>query len=189
MSRLVLVLLMTACAAAAGCSSYSQGPDARPQPVSTNVRLEQRASIYASLMRKTDPSIERFFNNAAGYVIFPEVTKAGVGLAGATGKGVVYENGQPVGYATLYQGTLGPQLGGQVFTEAIFFRTPADLARFKNGEVEFAASASAVGLTRGIAAQAEYSNGIAVFTMAEEGLMFEAAIGGQKFSYRPKADR
>ena len=91
-----------------------------------------------------------------------------------------------MGYCTLTQASIGLALGGQAYTELIFFETQAALEKFKTGNFAFAAQASAVALKSGASANAKYTDGVAVFTMGEAGLMYEASIGGQKFNYRPK---
>ena len=60
------------------------------------------------------------------------------------------------------------------------------LERFKRGDIEFAAAASAVAAKAGAAAKAAYEDGVAVFTVGQEGLMVEASLGGQKFTFEPK---
>jgi len=134
---------------------------------------------------KTDPGLDKFFKEAAGYAVFPTVGKGAVGVGGAYGKGELYQGGQLAGYCTLTQATIGLALGGQAYTELIFFETPAALDKFKSGNFAFAAQVSAVALKSGASANAKYSNGVAVFTMAETGLMYEASVGGQKFSFQP----
>ncbi|MHC4993836.1 MAG: YSC84-related protein, partial [Planctomycetota bacterium] len=99
---------------------------------------------------------------------------------------VLYEEGSPVGYCDLSQGSIGFQLGGQVYSELIFFETHTALLNFKSGEFAFAAQASAVAATAGAAANVDYDGGVAVFTQAKGGLMYEASIGGQKFTFEPK---
>jgi lipid-binding SYLF domain-containing protein len=118
--------------------------------------------------------------------VFPTVGKGAVGVGGAYGKGVLYENGTPVGYCDLSQASIGLQLGGQGYTEIIAFENQDALNRFKSGNFAFDAQATAVALKSGAGANAKYANGVAVFTMDEAGLMYEASIGGQKFSYQPK---
>lgn len=135
---------------------------------------------------KSDPGLQKFFDEAAGYAVFPTVGKGGIGVGGAFGKGELYEGGQLVGYCKLTQASIGLQLGGQSYTELIFFETQTALDRFKSGNFAFAAQASAVALKSGASANAKYSDGVAVFTMGESGLMYEASVGGQKFSYQPK---
>ena len=90
-----------------------------------------------------------------------------------------------VGYATISQATVGLQAGGQEFAEAVVFETPDALQRFKDGKLSFEANASAVALKSGAAASTKYENHVAVFTLPKAGLMFEAAIGGQSFSFQP----
>jgi len=147
-------------------------------------RKDKVSEAIANFKQK-DPDMEIFFKEAYGYAVFPSVKKGGLGSGGAGGKGVVYEKGKLVGRATLAQATIGFQLGGQVFSEIIFFRDKAAIDRFKRERVEFSAQATAVAATAGAAATADYSNGVAVFTLAKVGLMYEASIGGQSFSYKP----
>ena len=106
-------------------------------------------------------------------------------MGGAHGTGVLVENGVPTGKVTLNQVTVGPQIGGQEYAEVIVFETPRVLANFKQGKVNFAAQASAVALDQGAAAVAKYRNGVAIFTQMKGGLMAEASVGGQKFSFEP----
>lgn len=134
---------------------------------------------------KADAGLERFFDNSAGYVLFPNVGKGGFIIGGASGNGVVYEAGEKVGMAGLKKLNVGLQAGGQSIIEVIFFETPIDLERFKEGKFQFAAETSAVALKSGIAFNAKYKEGVAVFALPKAGLMADASVGGQKFSYRP----
>ena len=132
------------------------------------------------------PNLKRFFNKAYGYAIFPLVGKAGIGFGGAYGEGEVYRRGTYVGDTTLTQVSFGFQLGGQSFIEIIFFKDKAHYKDFIQGNFELGAQASAVALSAGISADVDYDNGVAVFTLPKQGLMYEAVIAGQKFSFDPK---
>jgi lipid-binding SYLF domain-containing protein len=134
----------------------------------------------------TDPSLKKVLDDAYGYAVFPTVGKGAIGLGGAYGKGVAYERGSVIGYCDLSQATIGFQLGGQSYTEIITFQTKEALENFKTGHFAFDAQASAVALKSGAGANAKYTGGVAVFTMNEAGLMYEASIGGQKFGYQNK---
>lgn len=132
---------------------------------------------------KQDSTMSKFFTNAAGYVVFPNVGKGGLIVGGASGNGIVYVHGQPIGSARLTMVSIGLQAGGQAYREVIFFETNEQLERFKQNKFEFSAQVSAVAATAGISANAGYNEGVAVFTMAKKGLMSEASVGGQKFSF------
>ena len=136
-------------------------------------------------LKQADPDMTRLFDDAAGYAVFPTVGKGGMGIGGARGTGVLYEKGVPTGKTTLTQLTVGLQLGGQAYTEVIFFETAKTLASFKEGEFAMAAQVSAVAAKAGASANAKYVDGVSVFTLAKGGVMAEASVGGQKFSYRP----
>ncbi len=156
-------------------------------PKSTEGKAELTSKVQAAVDRATkqDPGLTKFFNEAAGYAVFPSVGKGAVGVGGAYGRGELYQGGKVVGYCTLTQASIGLALGGQKYTELIFFETPAALERFKSGNFAFAAQASAVALKSGASANAKYAGGVAVFTLGETGLMYEASIGGQKFKFEP----
>jgi lipid-binding SYLF domain-containing protein len=162
-------------------------PACSTAPSSESGKAELHTEVQSALERfkKHDPSLDAFLGKSYGYAIFPEVAKGAVGVGGAYGKGEVYEQGKLVGYCDLSQGTIGLQLGGQSYCELIAFENKAALDHFKSGNAEFSANASAVAASAGAAAKADYANGVAVFTMTNTGLMFEASIGGQGFSFKP----
>jgi lipid-binding SYLF domain-containing protein len=147
---------------------------------------QKNAEATIAEFKRADPSMDAFFQKAYGYAIFPEITKVGIGIGGAGGEGTVFEQDQGVGSSEMSQVTVGLQLGGQTYREAIFFKDKTALDNFKRGNFEFAAGASAVAVKTGASKAADYANGVAIFTMAKGGLMFEASVGGQKFSYEPR---
>ena len=132
---------------------------------------------------KADSKMAGLFSGAYGYVIFPNVGKAAIAVGGASGNGVVWEKGAKVGYASLKQVSFGFQGGGQAYREVIFFEGKADMDRFKDNRVELSAQVSAVAAATGASANAKYVEGVMVFTMQKGGLMYEAAVGGQKFKF------
>ena len=176
--RLVLAAALVALALGA-CATA-------PVSVEGKADIEKDAAATLTAAKAADPTLGPVFNAAAGYAVFPTVGKAAAGLGGAYGKGVLYERGRAVGYCDLTQATVGMQLGGQTYSEIIAFETKDALENFKKGNFSFAAQATAVALKSGVGANAQYKDGVAVFTMDESGLMGEAAVGGQKVSYQAK---
>lgn len=164
---------------------------------------------------KSSSSVQPFFENCYGYAVFPTIGKAGVGIGGAYGKGRVYrplrhphqQGVEMTGTATLKKLSVGFQAGAQAFSQIIFFQDKRAYDEFTGGEFVFDAQASAVAITAGVQAQAgekgasagatagpgtgaqakkqDYRNGMAVFVHTKGGLMYEAAIGGQKFTFEP----
>lgn len=129
------------------------------------------------------PELESDFDNAYGYAIFPEVTKAGLGVGGAGGKGLVFENSNVIGLTKLIQATLGLQAGGQQYTQAIFFENKEALDNFTNEKFKFSSEASAVALKAGASTNVKYHEGVATVIKSEKGAMFEATLGSQKFKF------
>jgi len=152
---------------------------------------------------KKSAQVKKFFEQAYGYAIFPTVGKGGFGIGGSYGEGSVFKQNKKTGTTTMAQITIGFQLGGQAFSEIIFFENKQSYDRFTSGNFEFSAQASAVAINAGANAQTSttgssagaatspeknqqqgiYQNGMATFTLIKGGLMYEAALGGQKFSF------
>ena len=116
---------------------------------------------------RTDGLMKNLFENAYGYAILPNVGKGAIGIGGAAGNGVAYEQGSIVGMASMKQATIGFQFGGQAYREVIFFETKAQMDRFKQNKIEISAQASAVAVTAGASATAKYRDGIMIFTQAK----------------------
>jgi lipid-binding SYLF domain-containing protein len=152
-------------------------------PVSLNKDESDAAAVVAKFKKK-DPGLAKIFDESAGYVVFPTVAKGGFGIGGARGKGYVYQQGRLIGRSTLTQLTIGLQAGGQAYSEVIFFKDNAALENFERGRLKLDAQASAVALTERVAADLAYRDGVAIVTMAEGGLMYEASVGGQKLSFQ-----
>jgi len=133
---------------------------------------------------ESNPSMQRYFDAAAGYVVIPTVGKAGIGIGGARGKGLLYENGEPTAEVTMTQLSIGFQWGGQAYSEFVFFEDTGALEHFKKGNYELGAQASAVAVTAGASIDAGYESGVAIFTQVKGGLMYEASVGGQKFKVK-----
>lgn len=148
-----------------------------------------------------------FFATSYGYAVFPTIGKGGLVIGAAHGSGGVYEKGRKIGDTSMTQVSVGLQAGGQAYSEMIFFKDKRALQEFTSGNFEFSADASAVAITAGASASAattgtgagasggkndavtagNYYKGMAVFTIAKGGLMYQAAVAGQKFSYKPSS--
>jgi hypothetical protein len=165
-----------------------------------------RDSDAASLFRKADKSAE-YFTNSYGYALLPTVGKGGLGVGAAHGSGHVYSNGHLIGHVSMNQLSVGVQAGGEAYSEIIFFKDKSAMDDFTSGHFEFSADAGAVVITAGAdasigttganggasvekhdaATAGEYKHGMAVFTIAKGGLMFNVTIAGQKFSFTPNS--
>lgn len=169
--------------------------------------IEDEAYAKTIELYKKSPLASKFLNDSYGYAVFPLVGKGGAGFGGAFGKGRVYRNGQVMGNVSLTQLSIGFQLGGQAYSEIIFFQDKRAYDEFTSGSFEFDATASAVAITAGAQAKvgttgksagassgpatgkqlaARYVKGLAVFTHAKGGLMYEASLAGQKFYFEKK---
>jgi len=149
-------------------------------------KLELATAQAVIKAKEKDPGMATWFDSAYAYAVFPRVGKGGIGIGGAHGKGVVIRGDTTVGTTALSHVTIGFQVGGQVYSEFIMFKDQTAFDHFRRGNFEMGAQVSAVAITLGASADANYDGGVAVFTIAEGGLMFEASIGGQKFQYEDK---
>lgn len=143
-------------------------------------RIQDSKNVLAKMIKKS-PSLQSYYDQSYGYAIFPKVTKVGVSLGVAAGKGIVFKNHLAISTSKLKQLTFGLQFGAQKYREVIFFQSEKDFDQFMNKKLKFNGQASAVAIKKGASADVSYSDGVAVFTEAKGGLMFEASIGGQHF--------
>jgi lipid-binding SYLF domain-containing protein len=155
---------------------------------------------------KANPTVSPYFSSAYGYAVLPTIGKGGVGVGGARGKGQVYRGGNVTGFVTMTQLSIGLQLGGQSYSQVIFLEDKRAYDDFTSGNFEFSADASAVAITASVQASAgttgtgasagaggtageqagtDYRKGMLIFTIAKGGLMYEAAVAGQKYKFTP----
>lgn len=179
--RMVALFCLLLCGTLAlpGCSTAPSSQAAR-DTLSTDVQST------IALFKRNDASMNKLFESAYGYAVFPSIGKGAVGVGGAYGRGQVFEKGEMIGYCDVSQGSIGLQIGGQTYRQIIFFETHNALYKFKYNEFTLAANASAVAADSGSAATNNYSNGVLIFTMTRGGLMYEASIGGQQFTFEAK---
>jgi len=161
-------------------------------------------SDTAALFRNAGQSAG-LFAKCYGYAVFPTIGKGGLVVGAAHGSGRVYAHNKYVGDTSMTQLSVGFQAGGQAYSEMIFFQDQRSFDEFTAGNFEFSADAGAVAITAAASGSAAttgatgsasggkkdadtaggYHKGMAVFTIAKGGLMYEAAVAGQKFSYKP----
>jgi lipid-binding SYLF domain-containing protein len=145
--------------------------------------LKSKSAAVRQNFKDADPGLSRFFEESAGYVILPSVGEGGLIIGGEHGDGLVYENGRVTGKVTMSAVSIGAQAGGGKFSEVVFFQTKAAMENFKRDEYTMSATAKASVAASGVAANAKYDQGVAVFTLPQSGAMVKAAVGGQKFKF------
>jgi lipid-binding SYLF domain-containing protein len=177
MRSAVIPLFAVAAMAMVGCETNS------PNSAANGVDLNNSARVALQQMTAQDAHLQDMINNSVGYVIFPEIGQGAVGIGGASGQGVVYRNGQPIGTAKVDQVSLGPDVGGQTYSELIIFKDEKALGRLMNDSLEFGAQAHATAVKAGAAAATQFENGVAVFLLPKGGLEVGASISGQKFHF------
>ena len=179
MKKTILMTILGLVVFLAGCTVV-------PKTSQEKAVLDAEVQEAIAVFKANDSSIAGFFNQSYGYAVLPKVLKGGFWVGGAHGRGEVFEHSYLLGYCNMTQATIGLTFGGQFFREIIFFETKADLQKFQTKEYAFSAEVNAVAITAGAAAKARYRNGMAVFVMPEKGLMVDASVGGQKFSFVPR---
>jgi lipid-binding SYLF domain-containing protein len=150
---------------------------------------EENAQLFIKKLKKIDPDINKIFDHAVGWAVFPEIGKAGIGIGGAGGNGKVYRKGEFIGTTTMTQVSVGFQFGGQIYGEIIFFQDDNTLNKFKNGKFELGANVSAVVFDEGVAKTLGFKDGTIVIVMPKKGIMYEATVSGQKFTFKAKKSK
>lgn len=179
MWKLITIIGCTLGLAIAGCATA-------PRTAGGRDRLEVSAESTLNEMIAQDPGIRSLLDSAAGYAVFPDITKGGLVVGGAWGRGVLFRRGQPVGFVQLSQGSAGLQAGGQTLAELIVFRDEAGVARLEAGTFELGANISAVVIKSGASAGVRFADGVAVLQLPHGGIMVEATVNGQKLDFVPR---
>jgi lipid-binding SYLF domain-containing protein len=177
MRKVIFPLLLVIGGGIVGCDTSTPNSPAQQ----TAMRDEARAALER--MEAQDPSLTNNVNNAVGYVIFPEVGNAAIGIGGSYGQGYVYQNGHRVGTVKMTEGSVGIQVGGDTYAELIIFNDQKPLNRLMNNSFEFASNAQAMGVKAGAAGAAQFTNGSQVYILGKGGLFAGAAVSGQKFKF------
>jgi lipid-binding SYLF domain-containing protein len=175
----VMMLLALAAMLAAGAAVAGWDPQEEQKNLAA-------AEETIKSFKAAEPGIEVYFKEAYAYAVFPTIGKAGLLIGGSHGTGLVYEGGKVVGSTKVTSASFGLQAGAESYSELVFFKDKATFENFKNGNVKLSAQASAVAIDKGAAANASYNEGVAVFVKTKGGLMADASVGGQKFSFEPK---
>ena len=169
----------------------SEETDAPEEPKKITVvfpkdtKLQNEVKDAIKVFVDGNPEMKAHFQSAYAFAVFPKITKGGLGIGGAGGHGLVFDDKTVIGQSKLGQATFGLQAGGQTYMEVIFFKDQPALDRFTAGKVKFSGQASAVALKDGASADIDYQDGVAIFTKTIGGLMAEASVGGQGFKYSP----
>lgn len=176
MARLWLAPIVLCLAGACASSNWDQEEVQERMP-----QIEETIATF----RDMEPDLQRFFDESAGYAVYPTVGTGGLVVGGAHGDGVLFQNGEIVGTTSITEVSFGAQVGGQTFSEIIFFQNDESLNDFKDGTFDLGASASAIIVERGAARAASFHDGVAVFVHPKQGLMAAATVEGQSFTYTP----
>ena len=178
MKKLILAAIVAAFASSCAHTPKTAGEQAT---------MESRASNALVEMRRADPSIDQVLGSAYAYAVFPEVGKAGFIAGGASGAGILYEQGRPIGNVTLTQGSFGAQAGAQTFAELVILHNEMEVAKLKAGSFDLGGNASAVVLKSGAGASTALARGAAVFVMPRGGAMVDISVAGQQIKFEPFA--
>jgi lipid-binding SYLF domain-containing protein len=157
-------------------------------PKTSQERMDLHDKVVAAIsdFEASDSGMKDLLHNSAGYVMFPDIGKGGLVVGGAYGKAEVFgRHHQSIGWADMSQGSFGAQIGGETYAELIVFQTHEALYRFRENNFTFGGNVSAVAVKSGAAASAEFKDGVAVFVKTNGGLMAEASLSGQKFTFIP----
>jgi lipid-binding SYLF domain-containing protein len=148
--------------------------------------LVRQAAAALTAWDQEVPGVEVFARSSYGYALFPEIARGGIGLGGGYGRGVLYAQGQHIGYADLSQGSLGFLVGGQAYQELIVFDDKAALERFKQGRFDVSADSSGVLITWGYTDRVAFIEGATVFLKPIGGALVEVTMSGQRFTFVPR---
>lgn len=173
----VLLIAMAVALPFAGAvtAAAATGHQIRSSAEATLTSLYNQNSVARELGRK-----------AKGILVFPEITKGGIGIGGSYGEGVLFVNGKPDGYYSVGSGSLGLTLGAQSFSQVIMFMTQEALNSFRASKGwEAGVNGSVVAIDEGKATSYDFTKDqdpIVGFVFGQQGLMFDASFRGAKYT-------
>lgn len=182
MSARTFVLFSILGIMATGCTT---GESVGPNSTARRQLLDDRAQLAFKEMTRTDPALNKILHNAYAYAVLPEVGQGAVGIGGAGGNGVVYRNGQHIGTVTLNQLSVGPQVGGESYSELVIWQDEPAFNRFKNGNLEWGAQSTAQLIKTGAASVDRFDQGVSVYVLPRSGLEVGVSLNGQKLMFHP----
>lgn len=168
--------------AAVGCTT---GEAVGPNSPTRGAVLQDRAHAALEQMLSTDHHLQAVLKSAYAYAVLPDVGQGAVGIGGAGGKGVVYRDGKPIGEVTLNQLSLGPEVGGESYSELVIWENEPAFQRFENGHLEWGSQASAQILKAGATAADRFDQGVSVYLLPRSGFEVGASLNGQKMHFHP----
>jgi lipid-binding SYLF domain-containing protein len=166
-------MLLAAGSLLAGCAHA-------PKTAAEKASLVDESNRALDKMVANDPSLRQVIDQSAGFVVFPRVVEMGFVAGGGYGKGVIYEGGRPIGYATLNEGMVGATIGGHTYAELIVARDGNALTQIKNGRYHFGGQTAAVAVKSGVAGETMFDKGVAVSVQPEAGGMLNLSLAGQR---------
>jgi lipid-binding SYLF domain-containing protein len=169
-----------ACLIALSIAAAGALADAAPGPSSREAR---RADAVVAAFRQRVP--ERYFAEAYGYAVLPNVKRVGYGVGAAWGRGIVFESGTPTGRAGYWQFTSGIQFGARTTSMIVFFRDEAAMLDYQRNRAQFMGQAGLALGSRGLAKTPAYNSSVAIFTLNRLGLMAEASIAIGRLTFEP----
>ena len=132
------------------------------------------------------PNNKFLAQNAAAVLVFPAITKGGIGLGGEHGDGALLENGKTVGYYSISGASIGLTLGVSSHSEVILFNTPQARDKFVNGgDWSIGADTSVAVMKQGAGGKYDsltLKKPVLAFVFGEKGLMGDASLQGAKIS-------
>jgi lipid-binding SYLF domain-containing protein len=173
--------------ALAGCSN-TEGPVSASTSAGSGGKsdIAARSEVALAEFYRTRPGAKKLGEEAKAVLVFPSITKLGLGIGGLGGNGTMFEGGKPVGYYNIAGGSFGLQIGAQNFSQAYFFNTKEALETFRKTK-GFQAGVGATAVAADFGADGSLSTStlqkpLVVATWGQSGLMAGIDIQGAKIT-------
>ena len=138
-------------------------------------------SLYAKI-----PAAKKLGERAKAILVFPSVTKAGLGIGGQYGEGAMIENGKVTGYYSTAGASYGLQAGAQKFGYVMFFMNDGAVKALGKSEgLEIGVGPSVVVMDEGMAKSTTtttMTEDVYAFIFGQKGLMAGLGIQGNKIT-------
>lgn len=173
-----LMVAMLACTSAAGLAQDKGKTEAAKLAAESQAALEK---LSASV-----PLAAELTKTAVAILVFPTITKAGLGIGGQYGEGALLNKGRAVSYYKSTGASFGLQAGGQKYSYAMFFMSAKALEQLDNANgFEVGVGPSVVVVDEGMAKSTTTTtlkDDVYAFIFGQKGLMGGLGLQGNKIT-------
>ncbi|WP_424928736.1 YSC84-related protein [Amaricoccus tamworthensis] len=172
--------------ALAGLALLAAALTAPAAEADTAAEIDAKANLALNSLLANSETAQAINEKALAVLVFPDVVKAGFGVGGLYGEGVLIRDGVSAGYYNVAAASFGLQLGAQSYSQFLYFMTEGALNTLTSRKgFEIGGDANVAVVNEGVSAEISsmtIQDPIVAFVTSQKGLMAGVTIEGSKIT-------